>query len=71
MARRQPRKLSLLQIGLLCIFGAICSHLFSPLITGPPKNQAEALGKSSAVVAMIVVGVGLCVAHFVRRRGSA
>ena len=34
MARRQARKLTLLQIGMLCIFGAICSSQLAPLITG-------------------------------------
>ena len=58
------RKLSLGMWGGICIFAGVMSGTFS----GPPATQSEMLGKACAQLLFIVIGIGLIVAHFIRRR---
>jgi hypothetical protein len=67
MMPRQRKKLSLLQWGLICIFAGTMTQLVSPILQGPPRDRSELLGRSVAVLLILVVGLGMCVAHFVRQ----
>jgi hypothetical protein len=73
VTRDQTNPFGLLQIGALCLFAAPFSYLLQqqfwplgPLVTANLRGQAA--GRAAASVVIFLVGIGLVIAHFVRRK---
>ena len=57
-------RLSLRVWGVLCIFGGLMAKMIGPT----PRNRAELLGQSAALMVFFVVGMILIVVDLVRSR---
>lgn len=71
--RRNDKPFGLLQMGAICMFAGpfvymLQQQLFplGPLVTANLRGQAA--GRAVASLLIFVVGVGLVIAHFVRRK---
>ena len=62
------KKLPLWFLGFICILGSTLGKFLGDQIMGPPQSRAEAAGRGTAQLLFIVIGAGLIVAHFVRRK---
>lgn len=64
------RKLPLWQWGLLCIFGGLVASMISGWIMPEARGaaaQGQAFGRMAASALFVLIGIGLVIAHFVRR----
>ena len=67
MSEQKKSPFNLATIGSMCILGGIVSGLVAP----QPHDQSSALGQWAAQLLMIIVGIGLIIAYFVRNSPQA